>query len=46
MLERAGIQTGLNLEAMIAANHWLADVMGRKLPGMAAQAPPFPAEAG
>ena len=46
MLERAGIATGLNLEAMITANHWLAGVMGRKLPGMAAQAPPFPAEAG
>ena len=43
MLERAGIETGLDLGAMIAANHWLAEVMGRKLPGMAAQAPPFPA---
>ena len=43
MLERAGIETGLDLGAMIAANHWLAGVMGRKLPGMAAQAPPFPA---
>lgn len=45
MLERAGMSTGLNLEAMIAANHWLAGVMGRKLPGMAAQAPAFPKEA-
>ena len=43
MLERAGIETGLDLGAIIAANHWLAGVMGRKLPGMAAQAPPFPA---
>ena len=43
MLERAGIETGLDLPAMIAANHWLAGVMGRQLPSMAAQAPPFPA---
>ncbi|MEQ1498133.1 MAG: hydroxymethylglutaryl-CoA lyase [Novosphingobium sp.] len=45
MLDRAGIETGLDLPAMIAANHWLAGVMGRKLPGMAAQAPPFPKSA-
>ena len=43
MLNRAGIETGLHFPAMVAANHWLAGVMGRRLPGMAAQAPPFPA---
>ena len=43
MLERAGIETGLDFPAMIAANLWLARIMGRTLPGMAAQAPPFPA---
>jgi hydroxymethylglutaryl-CoA lyase len=43
MLERAGIETGLDFPAMVAANHWLAGVMGRTLPGMAAQAPAFPA---
>lgn len=42
MLERAGISTGLNLEALIAANHWLGDVMERQLPGMVARAPLFP----
>jgi hydroxymethylglutaryl-CoA lyase len=42
MLERAGIETGLDLAAMVEANHWLAGVMGRTLPGMAAQAPAFP----
>jgi hydroxymethylglutaryl-CoA lyase len=42
MLERAGIATGLDLEALIAANLWLAGVMERKLPGMVAQAPRFP----
>ena len=42
MLERAGVRTGMDLEKLISANHWLADIMGRKLPAMAAQAPPFP----
>lgn len=42
MLERAGVHTGLNLAALIAANHWLAEVMGRTLPGMVAAAPMFP----
>ena len=42
MLERAGVRTGLELSALIAANHWLADVMGRTLPAMVAKAPAFP----
>lgn len=42
MLERAGIDTGLDLERMIAASHWLSGVMERKLPGMVAHAPLFP----
>ncbi len=42
MLERGGIATGLDLTRMIAASHWLAGVMERKLPGMVAQAPVFP----
>ena len=29
---------------MIAASQWLGGVMGRKLPGMVAQAPLFPDE--
>ena len=45
MLERAGIATGLDLAALIAANHWLAGVMARRLPGMVAHTPPFPAAA-
>ena len=44
MLERAGIDTGLNLPKLVAANHWLAGVMKRNLPGMVAHTPPFPAE--
>ncbi|MFM6829161.1 MAG: hydroxymethylglutaryl-CoA lyase, partial [Novosphingobium sp.] len=42
MLHRAGAQTGVDLSKLIEANHWLAGVMGRKLPGMVAQAPVFP----
>ncbi|OYX61230.1 MAG: hydroxymethylglutaryl-CoA lyase [Novosphingobium sp. 32-60-15] len=42
MLGRAGVATGMNLGTMIETNRWLADVMGRKLPGMVAQAPAFP----
>ena len=42
MLERAGVTTGMDLAKMIEASHWLAEVMGRKLPGMVAQAPLFP----
>ncbi|MBA4354223.1 MAG: hydroxymethylglutaryl-CoA lyase [Novosphingobium sp.] len=42
MLHRAGVDTGMDLSKMIAANHWLGTVMGRKLPGMVAQAPVFP----
>jgi len=45
MLERAGVATGLDLPALVAANHWLGQVMGRTLPGMVAKAPPFPAAA-
>ena len=43
MLERAGIATGIDLTGLIAANHWLAGVMERRLPAMVAQAPHFPA---
>lgn len=45
MLERAGIGTGLDLSRLIAANHWLAGVMDRRLPGMVAHTPAFPATA-
>lgn len=42
MLERAGVGTGMDLERLKLASRWLADVMGRKLPGMVANAPAFP----
>jgi hydroxymethylglutaryl-CoA lyase len=43
MLERAGIATSMNLEKMISASRWLSETMDRKLPGMVAHAPTFPA---
>lgn len=42
MLERAGIGTGMDLERLVETSNWLSGVMGRKLPGMVAQSPPFP----
>ena len=40
MLERAGIATGLDLDALVAANHWLGAAMERDLPGMVARTLP------
>ena len=42
MLERAGVSTGMDLDRLVAASNWLSEIMGRKLPGMVAQSPPFP----
>jgi hydroxymethylglutaryl-CoA lyase len=42
MLERAHIATGMDLDQLIASSAWLTEVIGRKLPGMVAQAPRFP----
>lgn len=45
MLERAGVRTGLDLSALVSANHWLGEIMQRTLPGMVAKAPSFPKQA-
>jgi hydroxymethylglutaryl-CoA lyase len=42
MLERAGIGTGIDLGALVGANHWLGTLVDRTLPGMVARAPAFP----
>ncbi|GAB4575346.1 MAG: hydroxymethylglutaryl-CoA lyase [Rhodothalassiaceae bacterium] len=42
LLGHSGICTGLDLEALIAANRWLAQKMGRELPAMLARAGDFP----
>ncbi len=38
MMERSGIDTGIDLEATIATNHWFAEKLGRQLPSMVARA--------
>mgnify|MGYP002777031956 CR=1 FL=1 len=43
MLERSGIDTGMNLAALVDTSQWLGGIMGRALPGMVARAPAFPA---
>jgi hydroxymethylglutaryl-CoA lyase len=42
MLERAGIETALDLDTLIETNRWLADVMGKDLPAMVSKAGGFP----
>ncbi|UVO50723.1 hydroxymethylglutaryl-CoA lyase [Sphingomonas sp. SUN019] len=42
LLERSGVATGLDLDALIAAAGWFTDVMGRPLPGMVSKAGRFP----
>ena len=42
MLERAGIGTGMDLEALVTANKWLSGVMNKQLPAMVSRATPFP----
>lgn len=38
MMGRSGVETGINLEAAIAANKWFAGVLGRELPSAVARA--------
>lgn len=42
MLDRAGIATGMDLDALIYASQWLGTIMNKQLPGMVARAPQFP----
>jgi hydroxymethylglutaryl-CoA lyase len=41
LFERSGINTGYDLEAIVAANHWFAEIMGRALPGRVGKAGDF-----
>ena len=43
LLERSGIETGLDLAKLIAASHWLSGLMGKPLPVSVSRAGPFPA---
>lgn len=38
MMERSGVDTGVNLDAAIAANRWFAEKLGRPLPSLVARA--------
>ena len=42
MLERAGVETGVSLERLIAAAEWLGEQLGRGVPGLLSRAGPFP----
>lgn len=42
MLERCGIETGVSLDAAIAASNWLQQQLGRPVPGMLVKAGDFP----
>jgi hydroxymethylglutaryl-CoA lyase/(R)-citramalyl-CoA lyase len=41
LLERSGIETGVDLDAVIGVARWLAAVVGRDLPGLLHRAGPF-----
>jgi len=38
MVERSGIDSGVDLDLVIATNHWFADKLGRQLPSLVARA--------
>jgi hydroxymethylglutaryl-CoA lyase len=42
LLHRSGIETGVDLDALIAASDWLGDVMGRPTPALVSKAGGFP----
>jgi hydroxymethylglutaryl-CoA lyase len=42
LFHRSGLQTGIDLQAMIATSHWLGEQLGRVLPSMVARAGAWP----
>ncbi len=42
VLEREGVRTGVDLDALVAVSEWLEGVFGRKLEGQVYRAGPFP----
>jgi hydroxymethylglutaryl-CoA lyase len=42
MLERSGYDTGLDLDSLIGSARWLANAMGKDVPGMLSRAGAFP----
>ena len=45
LLEREGVETGVDLEALIAVARWLEELLGRELPGRVYRAGGFPSSA-
>jgi hydroxymethylglutaryl-CoA lyase/(R)-citramalyl-CoA lyase len=44
LLDREGVETGVDLEALIGVATWLEKLLGRELPGRVYRAGPFPAK--
>jgi hydroxymethylglutaryl-CoA lyase/(R)-citramalyl-CoA lyase len=42
LLRGLGVDTGVNLDALISCSHWLGERLGKQLPGMIARAGDFP----
>ena len=42
LLEGEGVETGVDLDALIGVSEWLSGVLGRDLPGLVARAGGFP----
>jgi hydroxymethylglutaryl-CoA lyase/(R)-citramalyl-CoA lyase len=45
LLDGEGVETGVDLEALIGVSEWLGAALGRSLPGLLHRAGPFPAAA-
>jgi (R)-citramalyl-CoA lyase len=43
LLRGLGVDTGIDLDALIKCSHWLGEQLGKELPGMVARAGDFPA---
>jgi hypothetical protein len=42
MLSRSGVETGVDLDALIDGGRWLTEIMNRTLPAMVTRAGNFP----
>jgi hydroxymethylglutaryl-CoA lyase len=42
MMDRSGVSTGLDLDALIGVNHWFEGVLGRQMPSLVARAGNWP----
>lgn len=45
LLDRMGIGTGVELDGLLETSRWLADALGRPLPGQVVRSGPFPIQA-